>query len=60
MLPLWSMVYNARNSSLHHPRGVVRGENCNTLFGIFRDDAIAQLRHSLPSLRNITTSHGYY
>ena len=52
-------MYNARNSSLHHPRGVARGENCNTLFGIFRDDAIAQLRHSLPSLRNITTSHGY-
>ena len=43
-------MYNARNSSLHHPRGVARGENCNTLFGIVRDDAIAQLHHSLSSL----------
>lgn len=48
----WSMVHDAGNSSFHLPRGVARGKNCDTLCGIFWDDAFAHLHHSCPNLPN--------
>ena len=46
-------MHDAGNSSFHLPRGVARDKNCDTLCGIFRDDAFAHLHHSFPNLPNL-------